>query len=1045
MISNIYSRITGRWLFFVLSLLVPALSAELIAADKYPDITTPDKAPAFQVSGTVTVAKTNLPLEGVTVTVQGTSAGTTTDESGKYSITAPSGQVILVFSYTGFTTIEQAVNNRNTLNVIMDEETRQLEQVVVVGYGTQKKINLTGAVDAISGKELENRPVTSVSSGLQGLIPGLTIRATNPRPGLTGGSIRIRGIGTIGDANPLVVIDGIQQSMDNINPDDIESVSVLKDAASAAIYGSQAANGVILITTKRGKAGNRPTISYSYYYGIQKPTAQANFLGSPEYMELLNESQRNVGRTPTYTAEQIEKARNGTDPNYFANTNWIKEIFKSSAPQQNHNVSVNGGNSKSGYYLSYGYLDQDGLVTGDGYSAARHNVRLRLNTELFDRLQVDANIGYIDRFYREPNTGTSQNGGVIYSAHQISPLVPVRFTNGNWGYGGGSQNPVATASVAGLDKFNSQQTSLNVNGVLNIVKGLSAKVQYGMIMDNSKRNEQIRTVRYYFPDSGDLWYTNNPVNRIESRDYVNRYQNMFAQLDYSAKLANHDIKLLGGYSFELNQSENFNASRQNLVTEQLPVLAIGTENQLNNSDAFHWALQSFFGRVNYMFRGRYLIESNFRYDGSSRFAPGNRWDVYPSVSAGWRISEEPFMKPLKHIMGNAKIRGSWGKLGNQRVSSGSTQYSPYLSVIQAVGTMPIGGILTLGFAQNAAANPGLRWESINMTDLGIDLSFLNDRLSVSADYFIKTTNDILLTVPLPDVLGVPEPPQNAGSVENKGWEINTGWNDRIGQARYGLRFNVSDVKNTVTSLGGVPPSIGDQVRIVGYPIDAFYGLVSNGIAQIADFSYDRATSKYAPLFPVLDADRNNTMPGDLIYRDLDGDGKITLDKDRKVIGDPFPRYSYALRGNVDYLGVDFAFFLQGVGKGNGYILGPARQALFNESSNPQRIHYDRWTPDNTDASYPRFTYQLSHNQRLSTYWMENAAYLRLKNVQIGYTLPLALTSKAKIQRLRLYVSADNLFTQTDFFYAFDPETPLSSGGLYPQVKTILFGININFR
>lgn len=1002
-------------------------------------ISTPE-IPQLRVSGTV-LNRSNAPLVGVTVSVKNSTVATSTDEEGRFQINIPSAGSVLVFSSVGFLPQEVTVGGSNAITVVMDEDTRPMQEVVVVGYGTQRKINLTGAVDAINAKDLENRPITSTTGGLQGLLPGVTISTNNARPGVSGGTVRIRGIGTIGNSNPLILVDGIEQNMDLINPDDIESVSVLKDASSAAIYGSRAANGVLLITTKKGKKDAKPTINYSYYYGIQKPTAKADFLGSPEYMELLNESQLNVGRTPTFDPEEIEIAKNGTDPNYYANTKWLDEIFKTSAPQQNHNVSVNGGSEKSTYYLSYGYLNQEGIVTGNGFGNKRHNVRLRLNTELLDRLKVDANLGYIDRMNQELSAGTDENSGVIYSAHQISPLVPVRFTNGQWGYGGGSQNPVGVATDAGHNKFNSQEVSGNFSGQAEIIKGLNARVQYGMVISNSNRNILYKTLYYYYPDSGELWYRTNPTNSVHQRDYINRYQNLTGQLDYEKSIGNHDIKIMGGASEEWNRSDYMNASRQGVISEDLPVLNIGSANQLNSGDASHWAIRSYFGRLNYMFNNKYLLEANIRHDGSSRFSPNSRWGTFPSVSAGWRITEEAFMDPFRSVLSTAKLRGSWGKLGNQYVSAS------YVSTMQAVGTMPIGTSAepTPAFAQTRSANPILSWESVTMTNLGLDLGFLNDRLNVTADYFVKTTNDILLTIPLPDVLGVSEPPQNAGSVENKGWELNIGWNDKAGDVKYKLNFNISDVRNKVTDLAGVPPTIGDRVRMVGYPIDAFYGLVADRISQVDDYEYDEATNKYTPKFPVLSGDLKNTKPGDIIYKDLDGDKQITLDKDRQVIGNAFPRYTYAFRGNVEWKGFDFNIFLQGVGKGNGYITGAGRHAFINESTNPQTVHLDRWTPENTDASYPRLTYQQSHNQRFSSFWIEDAAYLRLKNIQLGYTLPSSLTSNMRIQRLRVYVSGDNLFTKSDFFYAFDPETPWSNGGMYPQIKTMVFGLNVQFR
>ena len=637
------------------------------------------------ISGIVT-SRSSLPLAGVSVTVKGTELGTTTDSDGKFSLNVPDMKGTLVFSYVGYKMREEPITGRISIDVVMEEANKALDEVVIVGYGTQKKANLTGAVATLDGAVMESRPVTAVSSAIQGLIPGLTSIAANPRPGATGANMRVRGISTLGNSELLLVIDGVPIAnpgdLNIINPGDVETITVLKDAASASIYGARAANGVMLVTTKKGKADSKPSVAYNYYYGIEKPTAKAEFLSSVDYIRLLNESQRNVGKTPTYTDEQLQKAIDGSDPNYFANTNWVDEMYKSSGMLQNHNISVNGGNAKSGYYLSYGYLDDNGFITGDAFKAHRHNVRLRMNTEIIDRVQIDGNVSYVDRFDSQPAQGTAQNGGVIYSAHQISPLVPVRFTSGGWGYGGGSQNPIAISTLGGQDRFQSQQFSGNVNATIRIMEGLSVKAQYGLIIDNSSRNDQNNTIKYYYPENNLLWYTSNPVNNVAQTDYVQRNQNLFFQGDYAKKLGKHDFKLLAGYSQEWLRYDAFSGNRQNVVSEDLPTLNIGAGIQTNSSNAHHRAIRSTFGRFNYAFAGKYLFEVNYRLDATSRFAEQNRWKGFPSFSAGWLLSEEKFMEWSRNTLSSAKIRGSYGKLGNENLGS---NYYPYLSIISSVG------------------------------------------------------------------------------------------------------------------------------------------------------------------------------------------------------------------------------------------------------------------------------------------------------------------------------------------------------------------------
>lgn len=995
---------------------------------------------AATVEGTVLDAQTGGGLPGVNVVVKGTSTGTVTDAAGHYQLTVPDGATTLVFSFVGYLSQEVPLDGKTIIAVRLAADTKSLDEVVVVGYGTQKKVNLTGAVSSISAADLESRPVTNPTAALQGQMPGVTVVNSTALPGQNAGTIRVRGIGTLGNANPLVVIDGVPGGDLNIlNPNDIETITVLKDAASSSIYGVRGANGVLLVTTKKGKEGAAPSLTYTNYIGFQTPTALPKLLGSVEYMQLLNESQRNVGRVPTYTDAEIETARTGADPNYFANTNWMDAMYKKRASQQNHNVSLNGGAKNLSYYLSYGHLREGGLITGDNYQARRNNARLRLSTTLIDRLQLDANLGYINRDYQGSSEGVGSGTGPLYAAQQILPLVPVRFTTGGWGYIGGQRNPVAVTTDGGTNNFASQEVTANVSGTLSLFDGFQLRGQYGLVAYNSKRTIFSKTINYYSPLDNSLIYQTNAKNTLDARDYTNTYQTVIGMAEYEKRFAEkHEVKLLVAASQESTHYEEFTATRQSLPTQDVGAINLGTENQLNNGSATENALRSVFGRANYVFHDRYLLEGNFRYDGSSRFARKVRWNLFGSGSAGWIFSEESFFQGLRGVVQLAKVRASYGTQGNDQVGDNY----PYLASIGPVSTMPIGNQQTLGYAQTELPNTRLTWESVQKANVGLDLGLLNNRLTLSGDYFVNRTNDILLRVTLPDVLGATEPSQNAGKVQNKGWEVQADWKEQVGEFTYGLSANLSDVRNEVVSLGDTPPTIGDRVRFVGEPIDAFYGLVADRIAQVGDFAVD-AANRYTPLFPVISGDP--VQPGDLIYKDLDGDGVISLDKDRKVIGNAIPRYTYGLRANVGWHGFDASVFLQGVGQVDGYISGSARHAYISEGSLPQEIHLDRWTPENPGGSYPRLTYQQTHNQRLSTYWLEDASYLRLKNVQLGYTLPATLTERARISRLRLYASADNLWTHSDFFYAYDPETPVSVGGFYPQVKTVVFGLNVTLK
>lgn len=1000
----------------------------------------------FQLySGTVMDGDSDVPLPGATVQIKGTTTGTVTDVNGAFEINAESGE-ILVISFIGYESQEIPLGDNLNITVYLGGDTKALEEVVIVGFGEQKKVNVTGAVEMVTHEDLENRPTTNTSNLLQGLMPGLVVQNYTAMPGQDNGTIRIRGVSSINNSNPLVIIDGIEGNMNILNPDDIASVSVLKDAASASIYGSRGANGVILITTKSGKRKGAPQISINSYFGIQKPIQLPEMLGSVEMMQLQNEALRNVGQSETYSQEDIQKVIDGTDPNFSANTNWIEEIFKEQAPQYQTNVSVSGGAENLSYLVSYGNLTQDGLVVGDAYSSKRNNLRFKLNTTLLDILDLNANIGYIDRVYHSPQWSTTASGGVIRGALNISPLVPVRYTNGEWGYGGGANNPVAIATDGGSNVFSSQEFTANITAQLNLHKNLSLKGQYGQVMSNSRRETFVKKVVHRHPDSGDVLWFNVEENSLTIIDYVNRYQNVLAQLDYKNSWGDHNFSGLLAFQQEWQRYESFSASRRNFLSEDVPALDLGTNPVQNNGgDGYHWALRSGIARLNYDYKGKYLLELNGRYDGSSRLSEENRYKFFPSLSAGWRFSDEGFFEGLKKVVYDGKARVSFGELGNQYLSdmTGFAEYYAYLPVLNDVVTMPIGDQRTNGFAQTISAGTNLSWETVQMLNIGLDLYFFEGKLSFTGDWFNKQTKDILLRVPQPSVLGITPSDINAGAVENRGWELSLDWQDQIKEFRYGANFQLSDVQNKVLDMGDTPPAYGTDVNLVGYASKSYYGFVATRLAQESDF--DMIDGKLVPNIPVTSSELSKFGPGDLVYEDLNGDGEITAEGDRTVLGNPFPRYTYSFRGNVGWKGFDVSFFFQGVGKAVGYLYDNARHAYKSSSMYPQTTHRDRWTPDNTDASYPRLTFGETYNSRVSSYWLEDASYLRLKNLQIGYSLPVQLLERWRVNKFRVYFSGDNLFTRTNFYYAYDPESPLSAGGYYPQAKTFTVGVNIGLQ
>jgi TonB-linked SusC/RagA family outer membrane protein len=997
------------------------------------------------------------PVIAASVIVKGTSLGTITGPDGSFSIDAPLGSTLEV-SFLGYVAVTLKADRRELPPIVLQEDMVNLQEVVVVGYGTQKKVNLTGSVATISADDIASRPITNVASGLQGMLSGVTVVNATGQPGQNDATIRVRGLGTLGNANPLILIDGVEGDMNTLNPDDIQNVSVLKDAASSSIYGARAANGVLLITTKRPDK-DRTTITLGGYFGFQLPTRLPQMAGALEYMELENEAKRNVGTSIAWFPESFDKVRDGSDPNYFGDTDWISAVMRSYAPQQSYNIGINGSVGKSGYMLSYRYLDQKGLTKGASTGESRNNIRFKVYSHLLDRILITSNVGYVIRDITEPINSLSSGGGSIYNAMRIQPNVPLRYTDGTWAYGGGNTNPAAVLYDGGNSTTDYDEISLQESIKIDIVKGWDVSATYSLTQQNSLRESIAKTIIFKNPEKAgtdnEVEFTYNNPNSVRNTDYRKRQQTLIVQTNFDFSFGKHNLSGVGGLSQEWSVMRQFWASRTNLVTEHDPTLNLGSNEAMsNNASASQWAIRSGFGRINYNYGDRYLMEMNMRYDLSSRFAKAVRGGWFPSFSAAWRLSEESFMKFSHRWLNNLKLRGSWGMLGNQYVG---TSEAPYLSVLNGFssGLSLIGTQPTTGYTQTVLSNPRLTWEKIDMLDMGFDITLLKSRLNITFDWYNKNTKGILLSLNYPSQMGASAPEENVGAVNNRGWDIDMGWRDRIGNVRYGVNVNLSDVRNTITDLGNTAPDLStNRIRRVGDPIDAFYGYIAEGLMMPEDFDYyDDYSKKYmSPNIPVVIG--NDYQPGDIKYRDISGpngepDGRISPEYDRVVIGSSIPRYTYSIRGDMEWKGIDFSFALQGVGKNNGFLEGTARHAFQDMAAYPQKIHLDRFNIEsnpNPDASYPRLTHNTGFNQNtFSTYWLEDASYLRLKNIQLGYTIPKAWTAKAHIAKLRVYLSADNLFTATKFFYAYDPETPVSKGGYYPQVKTVVFGFNITFE
>ncbi len=992
-------------------------------------------------------------LIGASAYVKATNSSSAVNIDGTYSVAVASPSDEIQFTYLGYKTQTVKAGARSMIDIVLEEDTHALEDVVVVGYGQQKKANLTGSVVAISSEDIASRPISNMASGLQGLLPGVTVVNPSGQPGNSNTTIRIRGIGTIGNSNPLILIDGVEGDIQALNPDDIESVSVLKDAASSSIYGARGANGVILVSTRKLAGNKAPSVSFDGYVGFQTPTRLPEMCGAIDYMTLDNEARRNIGTSDAWTPELFDVVKNRTQPNLYGDTNWVDQVIRKVALQQSYGASVVGAFGDSGYRLSYRYFDQDGLTVGNSTGETRHNIRYKMDTKIAKIITISSNIGYTVRDIVEPLSSLSSGGGAIYNAMRIAPNVPVKYTDGSWAYGGGNTNPVAVLYDGGNRKLNSGEVTLQETMKIDILKGWSVSATYNLTSYNALRETLKKTITFVNPDTGVTVKHNDP-NSLSNVDYKRTQQTLFVQTDFDYQIGKHHIGGVLGMQQEWYVSQSFDASRTKLTTEANPTLNLGDASTMSNdASAASWAIRSGFGRFTYNYDDRYLFETNLRYDLSSRFHKDNRGGWFPSFSVGWRLMEENFMAGARKLFDNVKIRASYGILGNQYV--GSSNY-PYMSTLEAYtsGVSLIGGGATTGYVQSLLANPGLTWEQIKMADIGIDINMLSNRLSLTFDYYDKNTANMLLKRKYPAQIGADTPEENLGSVNNRGWELDVSWRDKVGQFTYGIGFNISDARNKITDLGDTAADMsGYQIRRVGDPIDAFYGYISEGLMMPEDFEiYDAGTNKYAlPAVPVVVG--YDYQPGDIKYKDISGpdgvpDGRITPEYDRVVVGSNIPRYTYNIRGNLGWRNLDFSFSLQGVGKCDGYLSGSARHAFQDMAGYPQKIHMGRYNPanPNRNATYPRLTYNTGYNQStFSTYWLEDASYLRLKNIQIGYKLPRKWLSKAHIEQCRFYISADNLFTHSNFFYAYDPETPVSSGGYYPQVKTCVIGVNLTFK
>lgn len=1010
---------------------------QAIQNDKPADTSAPPRSEK-ELSGKVTDAVTKEPLPGVNVVIKGTATGAITDASGKFSIQTATENAVLVVSFVGYLSQEITPGNQTTLNIALQPDVKVLSEAIVVGYGTQERKDLTGSVSLIKSADIEKMPVAGLDQALQGQAAGVFVSSNSGAPG-SDVTVRIRGTGTIGNNNPLYVIDGTPtgpESLNLFNPRDIESIVVLKDAAAATIYGSRAANGVILVTTKKGIAGETK-VTFDSYYGLQAAWRLPELLNVSQYATIINEAYTNAGKPVAF----------GQPDTLGENHAWLHELFRT-ASTQNYNLSISGGGEKSQFALSGAYLKQEGILPNTDFS--RFSFRVNTSHQIKKKWQAGQNLTISHSSGNQIRT--NELGGILANAVYKRPFDSVYDEDGRYSESAMDPNPIAQAY-----RTENRRGRLRLFGNLfteyEFVPALKFRTNFGMDINYSKNKN-------YVPAFGS---TPNSLVEYSDLSYTPLWQN---SLSFNKKIGSqHELSAVVSVDAQSSRYEFTSLKVDNFVTDDVNNRYISAAQNVDigriDGNATEWSLLSFISRVNYNFRDRYLFSASYRRDGTSRFAKGHQWGNFPSFSAAWRISDEPFLKDQR-LISDFKLRGSWGQLGNQEVGDNYATYNTVTTGLQyAFGpgsqTYFDGlGIPTNGKGGAKLTSNQLVWETSTQSDFGVDMGFFNNRLLLAADYFSRKTTDMLLDQPVSSLSGASTISINAGSIQNKGVELNLSLNKSTGDFQYSAGFNVTRLKNKVLALNpGISyilgPVSGTQGSLltrtfVGDEVGTFYGYVTEGIFQNADEIKQHAKQEIA------------TAPGDIKFKDLNGDNIINA-KDQTKIGSPIPDWLYGINGSVNFKGIDFSVLFQGV-QGNDVYNQLAMRAqsgtnLFNKFTSVM----DRWTGEGSTNSEPRVHLtDPNNNARVSDRWVEDGSYVRLKNVQIGYSLPAAFVQKAGMSRLRLYLTGQNLLTFTKYS-GFDPEmgpsTEFVDGrgadlevgadkGRYPQSRIFTIGLTAGF-
>ena len=983
------------------------------------------------IDGTIKAATDGTPLFGVNIVVKGTTIGTVSDFDGKYSIEAGSSAVLVV-SYLGFETQEISVQGQTTVDVSLVEDSAKLDEVVVVGYGSQKRSDISGSVSQIEQKEIAKNPTPNLSNALVGQAPGIIATQRSGEPGRDGSNIFIRGIGTTGDASPIYVIDGIVRSsrdFSQLNANEIESFAILKDAASAAVFGMRAGNGVILVTTKRGKAG-RMQINFSSSLGVQERTRDPEYLKSYEYSTLYNEALINQGEDPIYSEDDLRKFQDGSSPDTHPDADWYS-VLNNTALVRTHSISANGGSEKVQYAASFGALDQDGIIPADNFK--RYNFRSNIDAAVTNTTKLSFDVSG-----RDERINSIGNPEVFRWLTSTPPnKTPIKWSNGTYSSGPAYLTlPENGYRKEGIQVFKGRiqlEQQLPVDGLS--IKGIAS---YDKTITDKKNWSFIKTPFYSLMGDGSFAEQPSGADAASSlyQDY-NDYQSITLEthLNYTKTIGKSNVSGLVLYT-QTKEKWDFTSAFRDGYTLAIDEIDFGgTANRNNRGYSGTSGRQGVVGRVNWSYNDKYILEGSFRADGSEQFAPGKRWGFFPSGSVAYVLSKESFLENSSTV-DLLKLRGSFGVLGNDRIGG---QRFLYLQSYNVNGSAVFGnGDVQQAIVEGNLANPDVTWETVKKLNIGLDATLWNGALTFGFDYFSDKRSDILgsrnLTVP--GLLGVGLPVENLAKVNNSGFEVELGHLNRINEDwRYSMNANLTYAKNKVIFIDE-PETDNANIRRTGLPLGTQFGLRALGLFQSQD-EVDNAPTHFA-----------DTAPGDIRYADINGpdgvpDGKID-DFDRTAIGvSNTPEIIFGYRGNLQYKDFEFSFLLQGATNVDQYYSGEAAWPFFLGTSGAYKSNLDRWTPTNTNASEPRVLIEATNNHRGSSFWLRDASYIRLKNVELAYNIPVDNFSKKFITGIRLFVNANNVATWSKI-KNFDPENSQDRGWGYPQLRIWNVGLNLNF-